>query len=455
MNRKLISVVTGILLLVCLLAIPAAASASIAPPVSNTPKIRQVLPARDGSVTAVYSDGTVRSAGNDRLTKAVAGWDDVEQVFYQSDYTWNNGESVDESYLVGLTKNGSVLSTGKGLSHWRDVKELHCLGCGIIGITHDGRLLLDPDWEYEGSRAVLTDLTNVDTLVYSGISNAFAFLKKDGSTEVIDCYGNPYPNEHYENVREVRDSGHAFYVIKNDGTVDGGLEGTYPGLRGAVRIVDYQDWIFGVSSDGKLLTQNGGNIFTNFGSWRVAAHGSPDQNYYGEVDIQQFHQVADIIPFYGLILLNRDGTADTITDYPIWDLSGWNNIRAVYGVSDLDWSTKLLYGIRQDGTVILARNTLTPGEQIVTEQYRGWKLQELYTQVGGVVGLTTDGTLVGDGIYENVDFSVFEPRPQSRSGLLDRLRSLLPEKWIRSPDEWFRLPEHWFQLPQWWPRLTK
>lgn len=42
--------------------------------------------------------------------------------------------------------------------------------------------------------------------------------------------------------------------------------------------------------------------------------------------------------------------------------------------------------------------------QSTTDSYCGWKLQDIYDGEGGVVGLTVDGNLVGDGIYADLDF---------------------------------------------------
>lgn len=64
-----------------------------------------------------------------------------------------------------------------------------------------------------------------------------------------------------------------------------------------------------------------------------------------------------------------------------------------------------LYGIRQDGSVVMNQYDWYENEDTVTIGYRDWKLQELYAGNGGVVGLTTDGRLVGDGIYADISFS--------------------------------------------------
>lgn len=370
-------------------------------------EIKQVLPAGDGTVAVLYSDGTVRAAGNPQLSEAVENWSSVEQLYYQRNFVWINGEFLDESYILGLTKDGSVLSTSRDFSDWRGVRELHFTSLGMLGVTEEGRVLVDHAWTDEPSKAALASICDVDTLVYSDIQEIIACLKKDGSVQFVYEHGYSDPDICWNDVREIRDSGHAFYVIKKDGTVDGGLEESYPGLKDAVKIVDYNDWIFGVSADGRLLTYNGGNIFTNGGNWRVDVPGSPENWYTGEVDVSKYKQVEDIVVFDGLILLNQDGTVDSIGEYPSWDLSDWKGIQKVYCTADSNWNTTTLYGIHQDGTVILTRYNREKMVQTVIDAYRGWNLQEIYPGVGGVIGLTKDGELVGDGIYENIDFSLF------------------------------------------------
>lgn len=371
-------------------------------------EIKQVLPVENGTIVVLHSDGTVRAAGNIQLSEAVENWSSVEQLYYQRNFIWINGEILDESYILGLTKDGSVLSTSGDFSDWRSVRELHCTSRGMLGVTEEGRVLVDRAWTDESSKAALAGIYDVDTLVYSDIQDIIACLKKDGSVQFMYGYGYSDPDIRWNDVKEIRDSGHAFYVIKKDGTVDGGLEESYPGLKDAVKIVHYYDWIFGVSADGRLLTYNGGNIFTNGGDWRMDVPGSPENWYTGEVDVSKYNQVKDIVVFGGLILLNQDGTVDSIGEYPSWDLSDWKDIQKVYCTADSNWNTTMLYGIHQDGTVIFTRNNEEKMVQTVIDAYRGWNLQEIYPGIGGVVGLTTDGNLVGDGIYENIDFSIFE-----------------------------------------------
>lgn len=374
---------------------------------STAKDIRQVLPIEDGSVAVLYADGTVRTSENSQFSDTIQNWKDVKQIYYNKVSDWRDGEWYDESSLVGLTESGSVLATDGSLSGWSNVKELLFTWQGAVGVTNDGSVLIDGTWEDESSQTALAGMKNVETLVYSGNQSTFACLKKDGAVYLISENGYLDPYEiHWNNVKEVRDSGHSFYVIKKDGTADGGVEDDQSGLNGAVKVVDYEDWLFGISADGRLLTYNGGNIYTNTGDLMVDIPGSP--YYGGEVDINQFDQVADIIACWGLILLNKDGTVDAVGASPSWDLSDWNHIEKVYGTSDSDWESVTLYGIKQDGSVIATRYNWDRMMQTVTDQYHGWKLQDMYPGTGGVIGLTMDGTLVGDGIYENVDFSVFE-----------------------------------------------
>lgn len=370
--------------------------------VGQKAEIAQVLPVEDGSVAVRYTDGSVEVSGNSPFSGMVSDWENVEKLYYNNIIDYVNGEILDFPVLFGLTKDGCVLSTDGSLSGWSNVKELHFVWNGIVGITRDGQVLAEGEWE---DASFLTDLSEVETLVNNG--EIWGCLKKDGSVRFVS--DDPYMDGNltrWRNVKELRASDHGFYAIMKDGTLEGQFDDTYAGLKDAAKVVDFEDWLFGISADGRLMTHNSGNIYTNTGDMVVDVPGLP---YYGEeIDISCFNQVRDILPFGGLILLNKDGTVQFLGAYPEWDFSNWNDIQKVYGVWDEEGIVECLYGIRQDGSVILNRYDQSAGRQTVTDRYRGWKLKELYCAEGGVIGLTADGSLVGDGIYENVNFAVFE-----------------------------------------------
>lgn len=364
----------------------------------TTPRFKQILPIEDGSIAVVYEDGTVRVSGNDHFSKAVSNWEKITRLYYNRYSVFDK-----EPILVGLTVDGAVLTTEGNISGWQGVDELHFVYNGIVGVTRDGRVMTYGDVEYE---SILSELKNVETLVLGGPTDDYwGCLKKNGIVTIIDGYSDP-DEVYWENVKELRDSGHALYAIQNDGSVVSMMEDDYSALQGAEKVVNYLDWIFGISADGKLLTYKNGNIYTNIGCWMIDEPGSP--YYMEEVDIRQFDQVKDILVFDGLILLNKDGTVDTISYEPKWAIDDWGHIEKIYKSWDSDSDVMSIYGIRQDGSVVIARYEPYQMVQKMIEQYRGWNLQDIYTGDGGVVGLTSDGNLVGDGIYANVDFSVFD-----------------------------------------------
>lgn len=361
-------------------------------PVFHNTEVVQVVPMEDGSVAVLYANGAVKVAGHPEFAQTVSAWEGVTQLYYDRYSVFRDNAPI----LAGLKEDGTVVTTDVDLSAWQNVKTLSLGYWGIIGITDDGRVLTCGD---ETILSGLNGLTNVESLVYADILETWGCLKKDGSVYLISEYTDRN-RIYWDNVQEIRTSGHSFYVIKRDGTVGGGMEDTRSGLRGAVKVVDYNDWIFGISADGRLLTHDGGNIYTNTGDMMVgkAAAGL----YGGEVDIGQFTQIRDIVPYYGLILLNKDGTAESIGAYPSWDLREWNHIKEICG----DQRDITLYGVREDGSVLVSRYHGERGSQTIIDQYRGWKLQNIYSGFGGMVGLTVDGKFVGDGIYENTDFSL-------------------------------------------------
>lgn len=362
-------------------------------------EITQVLPMEDGVIAVLYTDGTVRISGDDSLANAVSEWEDVSKIDYTRFSAINNNGLL----LVGLTESGTVLTTEGSITGWNNVDKLYLAYGGILGVTDDGNVLAYGTWEDDTFQAPLSD---VEELVFSEIQFLSGCLRKNGSVCFFDSYGYLKESD-WSDVKELRDSGHGFYAIMNDGTVDGQIDDTYEGLTGAVKVVDYCDWVFGISEDGRLLTHNNENISMAGGTLRVYGPEDPDRE--AEIDISQFNQIRDILAFNGLVLLNEDGSVEALCEGIDWDLRNWKNIQSIYGGDEWDgWEKPTLYGIRQDGTVIVAQREAYSDEQSEQDNYRNWNLKEIYIGDGGVVGLTTGGKLVGDGAYANTDFSVFD-----------------------------------------------
>lgn len=358
----------------------------------QTVEIYQVLPADDGSVAVLYSDGTVAVSGNEHLAREVSDWEGVTRL-----YCHPYSPFGDRTILVGLTDRDVVLTTEEDLTGWSGVEKIAFSYEDMVGITGDGQVYVYGCSDYAEQ---LAELKNVKDMFYSGNDMVWGIVKQNGNVHLVGDYADP-EEVRCRDVRELRTGGHTFYAIRNDGRVTG-LDGEiYEGLNGAVKVVDSYDWAFGISADGRLLTYNGGNIYTNTGDMMVE---EPGLDYYGgEVDIRQFDQIADIVSFRGLILLNKDGTAEHIGAYPHWNLEAWQGVQKVCGCDSGDRFVNL-YGIRQDGSVVMNQYDWYENEDTVTIGYRDWKLQELYSGNGGVVGLTTDGRLVGDGIYADISF---------------------------------------------------
>ena len=363
--------------------------------------IQQVLPMSDGAVAVLYTNGTVNVAGNSQLSEAVADWSSVEQLYYQDRMKIGDAYQ-DTPTILCRTTDGSILSTAGDFSDWKNIADINCLGyLGVLGITQEGKILTNHAGIDDPMKDAMMELDNVEKIVYSMFFEYAACLQKDGTVKFVD--NMRILEETWYDVNEVKDSGHAFYGMRNDGTVVGGLNTVNPGLDHAEKVVSYFDVLFGISPDGRLLTESGGNIYGFAGIICVDVPGS-DQ-YGGEVDIHKYNQLEDIVIFpYGLLLLNRDGTVDSIGNgtYP-WDFSRWKNVQKLYSSAIQDENSNyiaLVYALHPDGSVSLARDD---GQWI--DQYCGWRLQEIYYGDNGIIGLTTDGTLVGDGAYANTDFS--------------------------------------------------
>lgn len=352
-------------------------------------EIAQVIPMYENAVAVLYTDGTVAVAGNAQKAEAVSHWSNVTKLFYRS-YIESSGDSV----LAALRRDGTVVATWGDVSGWTDISNLYLCNLGIAGLKQDGTVVTCGSWmpEYDPAQ-----LTNVRDLVFPFWDGCYA-LKKDGTIQDLSTYSSESIS--WTNVRQLCATAHALYAILEDGSIVSDLAETTVGIHGAVKIVDYEDYLLGISSDGRLLTESGelycaaGTFFFN---WEEGLEDTA-------VDLSRYTNVKDLLTTGGLILLNQDGTVESINTYAFWDFSGWRNIEKIYAGLNEDYG-EIIYGIRKDGSVI----TMTdPFAAVETDHYKGWILQDIFDGMYGVVGLTPDGKLVGDGAYASLDFTVLE-----------------------------------------------
>ena len=370
----------------------------------EAPGLAQVMLMTDGTVAVLYTDGTVRVAGDPALAEAVKDWKEISKLYFRKAPHWN-GEGFDyETYIIGLTREGGVVGTNGLDLDWKDVDELHLDLDGLLGVTRGGDVLVHGQWE---PGTDLEGMTGVETLVPDKIwGDFFGCLKKDGSVIFVGDYCDP-EKVYWTDVKELYCSGHAFYVIHNDGSVETQAYDDCSGLAGAVRVVPIRnDALLGLSENGTVLTHSGGNIYTNMGDMMVAP---PGVDYYsGEIDIRQLGPVRDIVTARGIYLLDTDGTVTAISYPSTYGTEGMTQIVQLFVSYDSEAYDDTLYGLREDGSLVVLANVFREGAQVV-EDYRGWHLQKLWTADGGMVGLTTDGHLVGDGCYADTDLSVLDP----------------------------------------------
>ena len=67
-----------------------------------------------------------------------------------------------------------------------------------------------------------------------------------------------------------------------------------------------------------------------------------------------------------------------------------------------------LYALRKDGSVIAveSRAAFFEPEPAVYENYKGWILEDMYVEpFSGCIGVCPDGSLVGDYVFEALDFA--------------------------------------------------
>lgn len=330
--------------------------------------VAQVEVLYSDAVVVLRTDGTVDIAGSSELAAKAASWDNIVKIIPGSDS------------IAGVRADGTAVCSICDISSWTDIEDIYIHWDGVAGIKTDGAVVTAGTWEDEYDPSGWKNIKKLyDLGGYATIG-----LKCDGTVLVSGTQNNSTVTG-WKNVEEMYGlEGYQICARRNDGSFINTIGEDMSGLKGCEKIATDR-FVFGVSPDGRLLTQTG-KLYTNGGE----IHVEPQDPYYEEIDLSRYTNIRDIVGGPGIIMLKKDGTVDWIDHWTSWDFRSWNQIERIY----TDWYRNA-YGIRKDSSVIVANSQ----DGTSQSNYMDWKLKELFIGDGGVVGLTTDGRLVGDGAF--------------------------------------------------------
>ena len=412
-NREKFGLITWLVSILLCLGLLSACTQDTEKPDADTPEkdsialpalagdIAQVLPMEYGAVAVLYTDGTVGVAGNKELEELVSAWKNVVQLYL----------GTEEGTLAARKDDGTAVSTEYDLSGWHDVKELYVCWQGIAGLTEHGEIIAVGPWEYSNPDG----WTKIRDF---WISDGDCFgLKEDGT---IICEEQSYYERilSWENIRQLYFTPDIFAVLE-DGSVVANYGDDYnhilDNLQGAVKFID-NGWPFALSADGRLLavTAEEDWVYNNGDYFTTTEHENVDD--YPNIYIHdiRFQNIKDIYEHHALVMLKYDGTVETVNIDHYWDLGEWKDIETILTTHTYnhEWGdTPRIYGVKKDGSVIVAESEYNE-ESITMDNYLGWRVLKLFKGenerygLESVVGITPEGTLVGDGYYADTDFSV-------------------------------------------------
>ena len=355
--------------------------------------VAQVVPMPDGAAAVLLTDGRVKVAGNSELAEKIKDWRGVAKLFSK------------RGQLAAIRVDGTALSTNFDLSQWDNVKELYftyseLCGVGLLGLKNDGTI--ETTDEPDGTYYPLTEWADIQELYFSQHGFEVYGLNTSGKVVLMNPADNIWMSDElreellsWEDLRELYISCNVgIYGLQEDGSVlcAGGYT-TAEGLRGSVKLIEPR-MVVGLSADGRLLSPTGALYVI-------------DQEIYEEkpdyesvtLDMEKYRGIRDLINCNGIIMLKKDGTVDSINYWGNWDFRTWKNVEKLYA-GYIDFTT-VAYGIQKDGAVIVTRDV--DGWNMETiENYLDWNLVDLFMGDDGVIGLTPEGDLVGDGAYESI-----------------------------------------------------
>lgn len=331
--------------------------------------VAQVEVLYSNAVVVLRTDGTVDIAGNAELAAKTASWDNVVKIVTGYDS------------IAGVRSDGTAVCSICDISGWKEIEDIYIHWNGVAGIKTDGTVVTAGTWEEEYDPSGWKNIKKL----YDLEEGTTIGLKRDGTIIKSGSQNNSAVTG-WKNVEELYGGleGNNYYAKLSDGSFVNTIGEDMSGLKGCKKTAADR-FVFGVSPDGRLLTQTG-KLYTDGGEIHVELQ----DPHYEEIDLSRYTNIEDIVGGNGIIMLKNDGTVDCIDRWSNWNFSSWNQIEKIY----TDWYGHA-YGIRRDGSVIVANSQGGTSQS----NYMGWKLKELFIGNGGVVGLTPDGMMVGDGAF--------------------------------------------------------
>ena len=331
--------------------------------------VAQVEILQSNTVVVLRTDGTVDVAGSSELAAKAASWDNIVKIIPGS-------ESI-----AGVRADGTAVCSICDISGWKEIEDIYIHWNGVAGIKTDGTVVTAGTWEEEYDPSGWKNIKKLYDLEESSTIG----LRRDG-TIIKSGFQSNSAVTGWKNVEELYGGleGYNICARLRDGSFVNSIGEDMSGLKGCQKIAADR-FVFGVSPDGRLLSQTG-KLYTDGGEIHVELQ----DPHHEEIDLSRYTNIEDIVGGNGIIMLKNDGTVDCIDRWSNWNFRSWNQIEKIY----TDWYGHA-YGIRRDGSVIVANSQGGTSQS----NYMGWKLKELFIGNGGVVGLTPDGRMVGDGAF--------------------------------------------------------
>ncbi len=374
------------------------------------------------AVTAYAENGIVNSikdANTDKGSKTVVGFVDADVVPLD--------EWADDFGLVGVLADGSLKTAGlpedlaKELEAWTNIVLFKAYSTLLIGLQQDGRLRIiensaiewRPD-DYSKTISILKNWTDIVSLAFS--THHIFGLKRDGTLVMSqeDYFGgveNPDFSS-WTNLKTIvggwSEDGGFIVGIRNDGTIleEGLVDRVWYGTPKIVQSVSCSGW--------QLLCLNGDGTVVSTGL---------DAN----PEVLMWKDIVQVCAGDTFAAgLSADGTvkAGTWNEDLTEELSSWTGIKRLY-LGD----GNTVFGIREDGSVLVSRNQYFYDKDEADELERMAKEVEkwkgidriLYAARGKVLAVKSDGSLIScgllvpeisgsDSIPEYVDIVQYNPQ---------------------------------------------